>query len=375
MEDSIQQIEQGQIVIGKPLPMDIYNGEGKLLLRQGQVIETLKQFTILRSKGLFFKTTEYDESDKKVHAIESTPFEMMDEVHTRLLRYLGDPGNVKDFPSRIVELSRIIQAACERDSDAVLATILLDEGLSYAVNHSIHIAIVCEEIAKHLGWEEKKRISLIAASLTANIAMIKLQDYLHNHQDALTEGHKKQIRSHADRGAEMLHQLGVRDNDWIEAVLQHHEAMDGKGYPFGLKGDNVFPSARFIAISDFYCAKIIGRGYRTPMMTNQAMSFVFQGQDSRIDMSMAQHFIKGLGIYLPGTMVKLKNKEIALVTRRSEKAHCPEVVAIMRADRSTLAFPAKRNTEADATSIADVLPHGEMNVVINKPLTWGYSKI
>lgn len=355
--------------------MDIYNGQGKLLLKQGQVIETLKQFTILRTAGLFYKPIERVETDVKEDVIYSTPFEIIDEVHNSLFRYLREPGKVKSFPERILDLASKIQAACKMDSDATLGTIMLDDGMSYAVNHSIHIAIVCEEIAKFMEWDEKKRISMIAAALTSNLAMIELQDYLHNHSGELTPGQKSAINSHADRGAEMLHQLGVRDEEWIDAVLQHHEAIDGSGYPFGLKGEDVGLPARFISIADFYCAKVIGRGYRSPMMTNQAMSFVFKGQDNRIDMSMAQYFIKGLGIYLPGSVVKLKNNEIAVVTRRREKAHCPEVVAVMRPDRSIMGFPSKRNTELPDTSIIDVIPSGEMNFNANKAILWGYLKV
>ena len=271
-------------------------------------------------------------------------------------------------------LSRLLQQACAQDTDATLSTIILGAAGRYSIKHSIDVAIICEVIGQALGVPAHERLPVIAATLTKNIAMTSLLDVLHSQAAPLTDEQRKEIQGHPIRGVEILESFGIIDHVWTDAVLKHHESFNGRGYPQGLKGEEVPIYARIIAIADFYCAKISGRSYRQPLTSHKAMQFVFPPKDSRIDANIAEQFVKTLGIYLPGTFLYLKNKQVAVVTRRGERIHFPIVYAVTGVDGMPLPGPMYRDMNNPAFEIARIIPPGEVTIKVNRYQLWGYGE-
>ena len=180
------------------------------------------------------------------------------------------------------------------------------------------------------------------------------------------------ISEHPDKSEELLRQAGVTDNAWLDAVRQHHEFMDGAGYPQGLKGEAISRLARVIKLADIYCALVSGRAYRTAMLQNSAMRELFMQRGKQVDGQLTEQFVKVVGIYPPGTFVRLANAEIAVATRHGASASAPMVQSVVGPRGSPLAVYGKRDCGKADFAIREVISKAQANVKINRHMLWGY---
>lgn len=251
---------------------------------------------------------------------KESPFNVMKEVIFYLPRVYKSLLDAKvEAPAKLKRLAGVIQKLCEANSDAMLASIHLCRDCDYTVYHPLHQAILCEVISVSMGVPVDERVSILSAALTANIAVIDLQEILHSQKTPLSHEQQKQIKEHPENSHAILTSAGVKDEIWLQAVLQHHEANDGKGYPQGLSGEEISNAAAFLAVTDCYTAMVSSRSYREPMTPKQALQeFFMQKQNGRHE-EVAIHCIKEMSIYPPGSFVNLENGEVAVVTKRGTK--------------------------------------------------------
>jgi len=373
-----EQVKRGDIVAGKPLPRDIYNEAGLLLLKKGRLLKSQIRLNALLARGLYFISEETAEEPVQESPVEKSikepsPFELIEDIYVQLSALFRSRGINTNFPFRVLNLSKQIQRTCQMNADASLGAIFLYKEGNYSITHQIHCAIICEIISTHLGRSPQERLPLLAAALTMNIAMIELQDTLFNRKEPLNVEERREVQLHPQRGAEFLKKCGVTDTAWLTAVLQHHEYMDGSGYPQGLHGDGIDRNASILTLSDVYGTKLSPRAYRDPLPPNVATREIFTGSRGQcFDQDMVRTFIKELGIFHPGSFVRLANGEIALVTHRGEKIHIPVVNSIARADGVSLPAPMQRDCSKDEFTITESLAPKKVNVSLNKPSLWGY---
>ncbi len=355
----------------------MYDDKGVLLLHKGNVIESARQLDILMARGLFFMSENMPDPDigKPVpQQEENCPFPLIEQIYPRLEKLIdaNNPETEKDFPAKIIGLCSQLQRACTQDADAALSTILLGTAFRYSIRHNVDVAIICELIGQTLELSAEERLSVLAAALTANIAMTALTDVLYAQPDPLSDREKEAIVAHPESGVALLKACGVNDPLWLSCVLHHHRSADGKGYPQGFSEDPPPAAARMIALADFFCAKISGRSYRPPLSSHKAMQAIFPASDGRFDAGIAELFVKTLGIYLPGTFVSLKNNQIAVVTRRGEKIQSPIVYAVTGKDGMPLPGPVYRDTCLPDYGIVRSIPAKEVVVKVNRYQLWGY---
>lgn len=265
-------------------------------------------------------------------------------------------GRPENFQERTRKICLDLQSACAADADAAMGVLLLDRENRYSITHPLHVAILCELAAADMAMDAESRISVIAASLTSNIAMIELQDTLQKQQSPLTDAQIKSIRQHPVRAAEILTNAGVQDPLWLEAVRHHHEKPDGSGYPDGLRGDAVSLPVRIMALADIYSAMISPRQYRMAKFSGVALRSTFLQRSSEIGMDLSSLFFDRMGMFPPGSFVTLKNNETAIVVKRGLDGREPLVKSILSPRGEPLAAPALRDSNQENFAISDIVP-------------------
>lgn len=310
-----------------------------------------------------------------------TPIDLLDEVQERL-RDLYSPKNINiflnptnskiDISSEILGLTKTIQIICDADPDLALGSIVIDNKVQYSIKHTIHTVIICEILSKYLGWSSNDRLLLLAAAMTMNISMKELQDTLYSQNEPLSANQKALINSHPERSVEMLSKNGVDNNIWLEIISQHHESPDGSGYPKGLKMDDISISARIVSLSDIFCARVIGRDYRKPIAPTEAIKTVFLSERAKTESELAMMFIKIFGIYPPGTIVRLTNKEVGIVSYRGKKANEPFVFSLLKPDGTLSKSPIPRDCSRKEFAVIEVIPFANAKLQINRYQVWGY---
>jgi len=279
---------------------------------------------------------------------------------TRCTSLLRDP-QPETFIETIDELDAQLLPLIANDGDRTLLTALFLAGSSperYCAAHSMHVAIGCHLAAGVLGeWDAARLALLRRAALTMNIGMATLQDQLARQASALSPDQRGVIDAHAEHGVQILRELKVSDEDWLGAVGRHHSV--GAGASDG--GAAAEQMARLIQRVDRLTASLSARGYQETLGAAAAARSIYKDENDMPDPYGAA-VIKALGIYPPGSLVRLANKEVAIVLRRGERADQPLVAAVVRDSGMPYLKPKVLRTSEPGMAITEALTQAKLNV-------------
>ena len=153
-------------------------------------------------------------------------------------------------------------------------------------------------------------------------------------------------------------------------MAQHHETIDGRGYPAALRGDAISHAAQVLSVADRYGAMATGRAYRPAALPNAVLRQLFMDKDKNIDASLAGLLVKAVGIYPPGSLVALANGETAVVVKRTRSANHPVVRSVKSNRNQILEQPRKRLTSDPVHAITRLLPMSDLGFEVDLNLLW-----
>jgi HD-GYP domain-containing protein (c-di-GMP phosphodiesterase class II) len=368
---SKRRIQPNELAIGTVLAWDAYDGNGRLLLRRGQVISSNSQVEGLMARGLFTEVEPSRERSMVPLDIAPSAVALTLEARRRLALICGPHGPQSGFPEQILRIRELVREAVRISQDAALAMLLLDRNGRYSLRHSVDVAIACQVVGAELGIDEPELTSTVAAALTMNLSILTLQDDLQAQQAPLSAGQRQVIRLHPEESTQLLREKGVTDEVWLRAVLSHHEAIDGSGYVHGQKGDEIPLPAQLLSLADVYCARISSRDYRPSLRPNAALRALFLEQGKKVRDGLASQFIKAIGVFPAGTPVRIENGEIAVVVQRGQNATKPVVCSIVGPQGMPLAVPIRRDTSQPNFTVKEVVSWAELGAVPSMQSLWG----
>lgn len=369
-----QLVEQDEVPVGKPLPWDVFDGNKVPLFRRGAIIQKQEQLDALFERGLYRVAAKkaFKEATTKapIETVITNPFNLIDRAKTALAKVIRSNHSPAafSFTESIYQICHLIRKACFSNKDAAIASILIKSGPSYAIKHMVDTAIIVEIIMEGMEVGADERLSMMAAALTMNTGMLDLQESIHHRLGSLSSQQKEQIRQHPQASYQMLVEAGVTDRVWLDAVLQHHELLDGSGYPSGLKGEVISQGGRMVCIADVFSAWICPRGDRANVLPNAAMREIFLMRDLRYDKDLSAHLVKHIGIYPAGTLLQLQKGEVAVVIRQGNHVQRP-IASVIVDEYEQKVSPIER--EVDINS-ARILPPFRPDMDINPDNVWGY---
>lgn len=367
----MKKIVPADVVLGEPLPFSIFDENGRLLLRQGVVITMPAQVERLVERRALIEEPAGEieavrpTAPSRPRSVEDTqsPFEHMGGLILNLKHVIGTalktPGQI-DVTARIGKIASAVQEICRDDIDSALAAPCLDFQNPYIVVHQMMGAVLTELIARRKDLPPGQRLSLVCAALTRDLGQIPLQAELDNNQGPLSDALRARMNQHPNQGAELLARAGVADTVWLEAVRGHHERLNGSGYPAGRKDEQIALGARILAVADIYSAMEKPRPYRNKAHFPQnALKEIYLKKDAEIDGEMAHILISQIGLLPPGTLVKLKCGEMAVIKSPTVKAEGATVYSIYGKNGMVLAEPVRREATQPGYEITGLLPYSE----------------
>lgn len=367
----LQVIRHEQVPLGKPLSCNFYDRDGNLVLKAGEVINSNRQLDELRENGLFI--SKQDKIEPPPPPPKESPFALLDPMPAQMERLFGYMSVEPDFPGRVSAVAKCIQKACDIDAEACLGWIFLASDMRYVIGHPIHTAILCELSAKQLAWTEEERLVLVNAALTMNIAQLLVQDKLHRQTQKLDLQQRSQVNGHCAQAVDMLKKYEVKDPVWLNAVLQHHERLDGRGYPRELVGEAIAREARLLAVADIYAALVAEHAHRRAYAANGALKEIYLQRGKQLDSQMTDMLMKVVGVFPPGCYVKLANGEVAVVARQGPTPTAPIVYSFVNPRGESINVYPKRECAHAQFAIKEVLIKTKVNVTLNKKAAlWGY---
>jgi HD-GYP domain-containing protein (c-di-GMP phosphodiesterase class II) len=159
----------------------------------------------------------------------------------------------------------------------------------YTKGHSERVRFLGLELAKHMGFDYRELEVLEHAAILHDIGKIGIDTSVLNKQEELTNTEFSLIRAHPIIGDEILGPIGTLEGVRT-TILQHHERFDGKGYPYGISGEEITLKARILAVIDTFDAMLTDRPYRKALSMDQALEEVRKGSGTQFDPSVVKAF-------------------------------------------------------------------------------------
>nr|WP_275405823.1 HD-GYP domain-containing protein [Desulfovibrio sp. JC022] len=196
----------------------------------------------------------------------------------------------------------------------------------YTYTHSINVNLYSLLLGKALGLNRSELESLGIAALFHDVGKGRVPNKVLNKPGKLTDSEYEVMKSHSRKGLEVLGDVEGLDGAVLRGVVEHHERYDGNGYPSGIKGEDIHPFGRIIAISDVYDALTSVRVYKKAITPAKTLSQMYKWKGTDFDPAYLNRFVRVMGIYPPGTMVQLDDLRFAIVLETNEtKPRQPKV--------------------------------------------------
>ncbi|BDX07904.1 phosphodiesterase [Planctobacterium marinum] len=218
----------------------------------------------------------------------------------------------------IKEVSDRFVASLDRNPNALLCMTHLREKDAYLLEHSLNVGILMGAFAQYLELDEDVVSELALAGTLHDIGKIEIPDNILLKPGKLTDDEMVIMKGHVIKGLEVLKKMDGVTERLFNVVAQHHERLDGTGYPMGLDEDDINIYGRMIAIVDAYDAMTADRCYKRGMPPNQALKIILKCTESELDRALVNKFIKYIGVHPVGSLVKLDSEKLSLVTEHNE---------------------------------------------------------
>ena len=382
--------------LGRPLPFNLRAADGGLLAPRGYVIRNRAEVEILLSRGVTLHMDTDESSDSHRSYVgqleqmlrEETPLgqiarmKMDVEAPTRsdvladgppdwgelqhytaqLLRHPRGP----EVAPRLQALAATLQRHIVQTPDAsLLALIWLSsqDTRRYSALHALLVAALCMLTAQEtLQWPADTTQTLGCAALSMNISMTALQDALAQQAEALNAQQIRTVYDHAEQSEALLHDLGVTDALWLQAVRAHHHRTSGSLAEQPLAQQ----MARLIQRADLFAARMAPRAARHAMNATAATKAIYYDDKGQVDEAGAA-LVRTLGMYPPGSLVRLVSQEVALVLRRGASATTPRVAVIVGRSGMPTGEPIPRDTRQSNYKISAALAAHEVRQQLPLP--------
>lgn len=249
----------------------------------------------------------------------------------------------------VEELIGHIYRITDARPNATIAAIHLSRQQS-PIKQAVYSAVITHLLSQTQGIEGNTKVSLMRAVLTCNITFYEFQVLLNSMDGKLTDAQRSKLQRHPLQSALLLEKAGFHDPVMTKAIRQHHERLDGGGYPNNLKAEEISTLALIIGICETYTARIDNRAYRKQIHPREALAHLFKEEDARMKKLML-NFAKAIGIYPPGTWVQLANREIAMVTAVQKQSPLPKIKALFDPSGTPYLGAMERDAANPATKV------------------------
>lgn len=254
-----------------------------------------------------------------------------------------------------------------RNPSALISLARLKRKDDYTYMHSVAVCALMVALARQLGLDDAQVREAGLAGLLHDIGKMAMPLAILNKPGRLSDAEFDVMRRHPQRGHDLLREGGAVPEAALDVCLHHHEKFDGSGYPKRLSGEGISLLARMGAICDVYDAITSARPYKDAW--DPAVSIQHMAQwAGHFDPALFQAFVKSVGIYPVGTLVRLESGRLAVVIDQVGASLLKPIVRVFYSTRSKLPIPAQL-LDLSAADCHDRIVGREV------PEDWGFTHI
>jgi putative nucleotidyltransferase with HDIG domain len=345
---------------------DVYSAEGVLILAAHIPISNPEQVAIFKRLGV--ETVDIDVSkgdDVRPVAPKAVPAPVAAESTVAIpTSYASEFPVAKNLYRKTIlsvqhaisaikigkaystqEIEETVKGIVEsvlRNPDALLNIAQIRGYNEYVYEHSVNVTILACALCHIMEYEKDAIIEAGVGAFLHDLGMIWIPETIVNKPDKLTEAESIVIKRHPQYGIEILKDRKGISELSKTIVIQHHERLNGKGYPRGLKGDQVHEVASIAGIADAYDAMTSNRVHRGALTPQQALAFLYKVSDREFPKKVTEYFVRLLGVYPVGSFVRLTSGEMGIVIRvRKNRILSPDILVLFDKSGTKCASPAE----------------------------------
>ena len=267
---------------------------------------------------------------------------------------------------RVEEIVEGMVESIVRNPDALMWVARLREQDISSYGHGLQVSVYLTAFGRHLGFPKTQLELLAQVGLLLDIGKIRLPKDLLEKQGRLSDEEFESVKAHVDHGLEILAETPSIDPDVITGIAQHHERMNGSGYPKGLVGDEISIYGRMAGIVDCFAALTNHRPYAAAVSSYEAQRSITGWGGDYFHEPLVQQFVSSMGVFPVGSLIELSSGEVAIVVAHNKVRRLkPRVLVVTGPDKTRSTHPA----------MVDLLyaPHvsGEEQVFIKRGLPAG----
>ncbi len=305
--------DMGHVMIQEGMPLDDYyiryleeHGIESILIQDGEEVPDVPL------------TTKAKHAVERLRHEDPAKMQLSEDVKRRVnegVQYLFDNPESNDFINATNNVTdELTKAIMENDAVAVdISTLKVSD--EYTFKHSVDVASLSMIIAKKYGLKPEAIREIGIAGLLHDIGKSKIPNEILNKPGKLTDEEFAQIKNHSLFGYRLIENssfsLAIKNG-----VLQHHEKMNGRGYPMGVKADKIHTYARIISVCDVYDALVTERPYKKGFSKKDAIEILMTMTED-LEMKAMKSFLTSIILYPVDSIVHLSNGEYAKVVENN----------------------------------------------------------
>ena len=298
--------------------------------------------------------------------------EIRDQTTDTLKEALADCSTGKGVDSeKITEASEVITESILRNVDAMVSLTRIKKHDPYTAMHCMNVCTLVVAVAQADGVDPGFLPVITAATLLHDVGKTRVPLEVLNKPGRFEPDELQVMRKHAVFSGDIMREEGGFTDEQVAIAEQHHEMLNGGGYPYGAKGDEIHPYARMTAVADVYDALTAKRVYKPAMPMYQALMVLHKNRGTEFDEHFVDLFVRALGVYPVGSLVELNNKERAVVFEPNpDNSRKPTIGILTMSNGKTRAAPficnLARRSEAEGREVAKVLDPEKAGVDVDQ---------
>jgi len=303
---------------------------------------TIQQIPELKGSGI--KLTRYEvrrpmeaELPRARHAFKSG--------ETALNALIEDirHGNTLDMDAVAGAVDSMVDSVLD-NPDAMMWIARLREEDIQVYHHGVRVALYLVALGRHLGFPRQELSYLGQIGMLADVGKTKIPRALLEKPGLLSAAEFGLVKEHVNLSLHILNSGPALPPQVLQGISQHHERIDGSGYPNQLKGDKISIYGKMAAIADSFAALITPRPYAKASAPQDALMNLYEWSGTSFHEPLVEQFVQAIGVFPVGSLVELSSGEVAVVIAHNRVRRLePRVLVLSEPDKTPLEVPIERD--------------------------------
>lgn len=320
---------------GNELAKPIYNDRGQVLIQKDIKLTKAMINRLLHLGVTFVYVKDAISDDIIIHSpvSEEVKIESMQTVKSVFNSFKNNGFKDKGFlfskvNENMTELVDTIITQIQRDQEvlSIMSDIFISD--DYLFSHSVNVTMYAVALASEMKMTQKQIRQLGLGAMLHDVGKVFLPEEILKKAGKLNDFEFDLIKTHPELGFEFLRSSSDLPLLVAHCAYQHHERMDGSGYPRGLVGDEIHLFGKVLGVADVFDAVTSHRVYRNAMLPQEGLDILFAGSGTLFEPEMVRLFRDTIAVYPNGVTIELSDHRRAIVVRQNHKLYNRPVVRV-----------------------------------------------